>query len=78
VTVTVPDAVLPWEFCTVYGKFNDVPDVMEAVNPPLASITTPVGSVVGTTTVKGKPLGSEFPSKRPGDGTFIYVEVRAL
>ena len=71
-TVTVPVAVLPWEFCTVYEKLAEgVPDATDAVNPPLASITTPVGSVVGRTTLKGRLFGSEFPNKRPGEGTLI-------
>ena len=70
-TVTVPLAVLPWEFCTVYVKLPVKPDATDAVKPPLASITTPAGSVGGTTTDIGKPLGSEFPNRRPGEAILM-------
>jgi hypothetical protein len=55
----------------VYGKLVvRVPDVTSTLNPPLASITTPAVGVVGTTTLNGRPLGSEFPTRRPGEGIF--------
>jgi hypothetical protein len=71
--VTVPALALifPWEFCTVYEKLVEVvPDATDTVNPPLGSITTPVVGVAGTTTLKGRLFGSEFPTKRPGEGIF--------
>jgi hypothetical protein len=77
-TVTVPgELVLPWEFCTVYWKVTEVAPVFEGsdrMNPPLGSTTrvAPAGGVGAgeVTTVIGKPLGSEFPIRRPGDAIF--------
>jgi hypothetical protein len=60
-TVTVPLALRFWEFCTVYGKLVEaVPDATDTLNPPWASITTPAGGAVGTTTVRGSLFGSEL------------------
>ena len=45
----------------------------DAVNPPWASTTRVPPEIVGAgevTTVMGKPLGSEFPSSRPGEAIF--------
>jgi hypothetical protein len=48
----------------------------DAVNPPWASTTTvpvaPVSAIgaVEVTTVMGKPLGSVFPIRRPGEAIF--------
>jgi hypothetical protein len=76
--VTVPEVALclPWEFCTVYWKVATAVPVctgMDAVNPPLASKTRVPPAIVGAgevTTVIGRPLGSEFPNRTPGDAIF--------
>src|SRR5215472_2369343 len=74
--VTVPEAVLPWEFCTVYGKVVVAAALLpgiDSMNPPLASTTRvpPVGAVDAVvTTVRGRLFGSELPNRRPGDAIF--------
>jgi hypothetical protein len=76
--VTVPEGllVLPWESCTVYEKEPVAIPVcagIDAVNPPWASTTRVPPEIVGAgevTTVIGKPLGSEFPIRRPGEAIF--------
>jgi hypothetical protein len=56
----------------VVGPVGGVP-VRDAVNPPWASTTRVPPVIVGAgevTTVIGKPLGSEFPIRRPGEAIF--------
>ena len=74
VTDPMPD-LLPCEFCTVYEKLTGVAVVgaglRDTVNPPWASTSRVPPAIVGAgevTTVMGKPLGSEFGARRPGDG----------
>jgi hypothetical protein len=57
---------------TVVAVVGGVP-VRDATNPPWGSTTRVPPEIVGAgevTTVIGKPLGSEFPTRRPGEGIF--------
>jgi hypothetical protein len=53
----------------------------DTVKPPWASSVTVPPVIVGAvefTMLIGKPLGSEFPISRPGEGIFIKLDVRAV
>src|SRR5215469_1718268 len=75
-TVTVPEAVLPWEFCTGYGKVAVAAAVfpgIDSMKPPLASTTRvpPEGAVDAVVTiVRARLFGSELPNRRPGEESF--------
>jgi len=85
-TVAVPVAGTPWEFCTVYEKVAVPAEVLpgtDKVNPPWASISTvPVlaprvtaGGVAGTTTLRVRLFLSVLPSSRPGEAILIKLAV---
>src|ERR1700693_1259870 len=84
VTVPVADDVLPCEFCTEYWKLTEVADEfagIDRLNPPWGSPTMVPPVTVGAgmvTRVRGRPLGSELPNSKPGDGILMYVAVFAV